>query len=177
MTGVPLGGAATGLGVDATLSIERTTTGAVRVTCATAPGWAKVARTPLELARALADGWNEASVAAYATRRAEPYDVALHDNAAEEVSRAGRLLPVDADERAGMMTSLACTAQPSATGRATAPTYDPMMWSQMPDGRWVSPAGRKYGPSTQVARRIMAKRAEAGIDTPADLPSRGLFAS
>lgn len=163
MGAVPLGAA--GLGADVALQVERTTSGAMRVSCPDAPGWAMTVRTPHELARALDAGWREAAVAQYAERKAEPYDLALHDVAAAEAVKTGRLLPVDVDERERALRLLPCAM--STVPSVSTATYDPMLWRMLDDGRWVSPGGRTYGRDTQVVRRIMAKRAEAGIDTPA----------
>jgi hypothetical protein len=152
--------------LDAAVTVERTTGGALRVTCEAAPGWALVVRTPVELARAVTAGWQEAAVAEYARRKQAPYDITLHDNAAGELAKTGRLVPIDPDARDAAIATLACAAQPDATGRAISPTYDAMEWQPLADGRWVSPAGRVYGSQTQVAQRIIAKRAAMGIDTP-----------
>lgn len=157
---VPLGGVAAGM--DAALTVERTTGGGVRVTCPDAPGWAAVARTPVELARALAEGWREAAVAAYAARQGERYDLAIHDQAAEEVSASGRQLPADAEERAAMLETLSCSVVPRpAEDRGAA--HDPLAWSPLPDGRWVSPSGRRYRSDAQVVQRIVEKRAAMGV--------------
>lgn len=167
---VPLGAVAAGM--DAALTVERTTGGGVRVTCPDAPGWVAVARTPHELARALAEGWREAAVAAYAARQGERYDLAVHDQAAEEVSSTGRQLPEDPEERAALLATLSCSVIPRAAEERGA-AHDPLAWTPLPDGRWVSPSGRRYKAETQVVRRIVEKRAAMGVDV-TDASPRGL---
>lgn len=165
---VPIGGSVHGLGAEVPLTVELTT-GGVQVTCVAAPGWSASARTVQQLAQALRQGWQEAAVARYAARRGEPYDRVLHDDAADEVSRSGRVqsLPVDADARDRMISGLACSVVPltSSGGRVTGTTHDPLAWRPLPDGRWVSPTGRAWGAQTQVVRQVVAKRAAMGVGT------------
>lgn len=162
MTAVPLGGSAAGLGSATALTIERTTGGGVRVTCDAAPGWNAVARTPVELHRAITEGWREADVAAYAQREGQTYDLLAHDVAAVNLSLQGATLPVDVDEQ--QLVIAAVTAAATVPGELPK-RADPLAWTPMPDGRWQSPSGRVYGPQTQVVQRVVAHRAEMGVDT------------
>lgn len=164
MTAVPLGGAAAGLGSAAALTIERTTGGGVRITCDRAPGWAAMARTPVELHRAITEGWREADVAAYAQRAGETYDLLAHDRAAIDLSLQGAQLPSDVDERLAVIAETTTTAH--APGDESPRRADPLAWTPEADGRWRSPSGRLYGPQTQVVQRVIAHRAEMGVDTP-----------
>lgn len=162
MTAVPLGGAAAGLGSAAALTVERTTAGGVRVTCSQAPGWARTARTPIELAHALTEGWREAEVASYAQQRGEAYDLQAHDRAAMELSLQGEQLPHDADEQRRVVNAVNAAAhEPGATGKRA----DPLAWKRTGDGAWLSPSGRRYGAETQVVQRVVALRQEMGVDT------------
>lgn len=162
MTAVPLGGSAAGLGSAAALTIERTTSGGVRVTCDAAPGWTAVARTPIELHRAITEGWREADVAAYAQRAGETYDLLAHDRAAVDLSLQGMQLPVDVDEQRAMVADVITAAH---TPGDLPKRADPLAWTPEPDGTWRSPSGRIYGPQTQVVQRVIAHRAEMGVDT------------
>lgn len=163
---VPLGGAAAALGAGAasTLTVERTTMGGVRVTCPTAPGWCATPRTPIELARALMEGWREADVAAYARTKEQPYDLTAHDVAAAELAMAGEQLPPAGPAQMERVETVRFQAR--SVG-ATSKRADPLAWQPQEDGSWESPSGRKYGPETQVVRRVMALRADMGVDTAA----------
>lgn len=164
MQDVPLGGVAAGLGASAALTIERTTSGGVRVTCDAAPGWVATARTPVELARAVTMGWREADVASYAQQRGETYDLLAHDRAAVELAQQGEQLPTDADERHAVLIVVNGAARD--VGNTTARRADPLAWQPQSDGAWLSPSGRRYGAQTQVVQRVIALRAEMGVDTP-----------
>lgn len=162
MTGVPLGGSAAGLGSATALTIERTTGGGVRVTCDDAPGWCAVARTPVELHRAISEGWREADVAAYAQRAGQTYDLLAHDVAAVNLSLQGAQLPIDVDEQHAAIAAVVSTAM---TPGELPKRSNSLAWTPEPDGRWRSPSGRIYGPQTQVVQRVIAQRAEMGVDT------------
>lgn len=164
---VPIGGTSFGLGLDAPLTIERTTGGGVRITCPRAPGWTRTARSVQDLAQAMREGWAEAAVAAYAAEHGQPYDLTLHDEAAAEAARTSTVLPADLDERTAAISQLACSVVPTTStgGRQTATTHDPLAWKPLPDGRWVSPNGRIYGSDTQVVQRVTTKRAAMGVGT------------
>lgn len=159
--GVPLGGSAAGLS-PAALTVERTTSGGVRVTCPDAPGWAATARTPMELAHAITAGWREADVASYAQQRGQMYDLRAHDLAATELSVEGVQLPADDAEREEMVLALSSSARgPGATSKRA----DPLSWQPQPNGTWMSPSGRTYGATTQVVQRVVALRQEMGVGT------------
>lgn len=40
--------------------------------------------------------------------------------------------------------------------------YSPRAWHETADGGWMSPAGRKYRPDSQVVKRVRAKLTELG---------------
>lgn len=164
MTAMASGPVPIGAGAGAALVIERTTAGGVRVTCPVAPGWAAVARSPYDLARALEAGWREADVATYAARRGERYDLALHDRAAAELASLGEQLPYGTDEATSTIAALASRdVQTLAVGKA----HSPLAWEELPDGQMRSPTGRVYGSGTQMVARVRERRAEMGVDTPA----------
>lgn len=159
---VPLGATAARLGSEAALTVERMTSGGVRVTCPEAPGWARTARTPIELAHALTEGWQEAEVASYAQQRGQTYDLLAHDRAALELATDGLQLPADPGEREELVEQVANAARlPGATSKRA----DPLAWTPQSNGSWLSPSGRCYGATTQVVQRVLALRQEMGIGT------------
>lgn len=165
-TSAPDGRATFAMGSDAAITIERTTSGALRVSSPDAPGWSSVAVDRVGLLRSIDEGFREAAVAAYAAARSQPYDVALHDQAAEEASLAGKVLPLNPDARDAMLATLACSAGPlPSVSTRPGDVHDPLSWRELADGRWVSPSGRCYGSGTQVVQRVMEKRANMGVGT------------
>lgn len=163
----PSGRATFAMGADATITVERTTSGALRVSSPDAPGWSSVATDRVALLRAIDEAFSEAAVAAYARSRGKPYDVALHDQAAEEASLTGKVLPLHPAARERMMQGLACSVGGALEGHSTRPgdVHDPLAWRPLADGRWVSPSGRTYGANTQVVQRVMEKRSNMGVGT------------
>lgn len=163
----PSGRATFAMGSDATITIERTTSGGLRVSSPDAPGWSTAVTDRVSLMRAIDDGFREAAIAAYARAKAQPYDVALHDQAAEEASLSGKVLPLNPVARERMMQTLACSVGGPVLGATTEPgaVHDPLAWRPLADGRWVSPSGRTYGAGTQVVQRVMEKRSNMGVGT------------
>lgn len=51
------------------------------------------------------------------------------------------------------------------SGKPRESTYDPADYTPLPDGRWLTPSGRKYGPDSWVMRQVLAKRAILGLPT------------
>lgn len=166
---VPLGATAARLAVD-TLLVQRLPEGGVRISSPLAAGWSATARNPQQLARALHDGWAETDIAVYAARRGEPYDLALHDQAAQEASAGPDIqqLPPDPDARAQVISLMGASAMTASGLRQTASTHDPLAWRELPDGAWASPSGRRYGAGTRQVRLVMAKRQAMGVDTGPD---------
>lgn len=162
----PSGRATFVMGAEASVVIERTTSGGLLVSSPDAPGWSSAVTDRVSLLRAVDEAFREASIAAYARARAQPYDVALHDQAAEEAGVAGKVLPINPDARDAMMATLACSVGPlpSVTTRP-GDSHDPLAWRPLTDGRWVSPSGRTYGATTQVVQRVIEKRANMGVGT------------
>lgn len=162
----PSGRATFAMGADAVITIERTTSGALRVSSPDAPGWSTTATDRVALLQAIDETFREAAIAAYARSRSVPYDVALHDQAAEEASVAGKVLPIDPAKRDAMLQTLPCSVGPRPeVSTRPGDVHDPLAWKPLADGRWVSPSGRTYGAATQVVQRVIEKRANMGIGT------------
>ncbi len=139
-------------------------------------GWAAVAYTPQELARALHDGWTEAEIAGYARWRGSSYDTpeAMEQGHRPVPPRA----PVTAAQRAEdaqRPRSVLPPGQPWGSNRRLLrpDTADPADWTILPNGRLQAPArsdGKPpltYGRDTTMGRRILERRAAAGLPTAA----------
>lgn len=123
--------------------------GGYRVAMTGARGWAAVATNPVQLARAVEQGFLESQVAAYARAKGEAYDLdALTTH-----------VPGDA---------LADSPQGRARDRRAprrAKVFAPEEWTRMEDGRWRSPGtGRAYREDSKLVQGILAKRGAAGLD-------------
>lgn len=120
--------------------------GGLRVSTPLARGWAMVARTPQELARAIGAAFTEAQVASYARWRGETYEL---DEMTDVV--AGDALA-------------AATRTVQFRRRVRADQHNPADWSQLSDGSWRSPGGFTYRPDTAVVARVRASRRRLGLD-------------
>lgn len=122
--------------------------GRIRVSSPQARGWAAVARTPMELARAVTAAFTEVQVAAYSAWHGEAYDLdelTLVDPASPLTAAA---TPVDMEPR------------------RRSDIHSPAAWTPLSNGRWRSPAGREFRADTETVRRIRAKRRQMGIPEP-----------
>jgi hypothetical protein len=116
------------------------------------PGWAVPARTPAELAQMMEQAWTEAAIAAYARLRGTLYDLAE----TEEVIPREAYVAVDTCHPAEAPDEV---EQQRRKKRARHPaTHAPEQWTELSDGRWLSPAGHRYGPDTKQVRAIVASR-------------------
>ena len=110
--------------------------------------WARDARTPEQLARAVAEAFREAQCAAYADFRGEAYDRAVPSRRVTGRAERRRL--------GGFRTD----------------TYDPRDWARYEDGTWRSPAGLRYRPESQVVARVIQRRIALGLPPePSALPT------
>lgn len=138
-----------------TLVVERTSTGGMLVRSPKLPGWARAARTPIQVAEAVAAAFTEAEVAAYARFRGTVYDVAeVADQVPTQALTAARRHPAE--------------PAPQVVGHGKAATQRPDVhpldrWQPLEDGRWLSPDGRRFGAGTSMVASIIAKRTEAGL--------------
>jgi hypothetical protein len=67
-----------------------------------------------------------------------------------EAYAAGRPHPAEAPDEVGR----------ARRRRQQQGVHQPEQWVELPDGRWMSPRGQKYGPETLVASRV--RRARGG---------------
>lgn len=119
--------------------VEQLDGGMWRFTMPRAPGWAAVARNPVEATHALRRAFTEAQVAAYSDWRQTLYD--SPEAAGPEFRRS----------------------RPKARSARRCDTYHPTEWRLDVDGRWVSPRGLRYPESRQVVQRVMAARRQMGL--------------
>lgn len=139
-----------------TVTIRRDEHG-VLVTSERLPGWGRHARTPHQIAEAVAAAFTESEVAAYARFRGTTYDVAeLADQVPTQALARTRRHP-DEPRPAVVGHSASATARPDV--------HPLEAWQPLPDGRWRSPDGRRFGAHTAMVASITAKRAAAGLPT------------
>src|SRR5689334_20837061 len=132
--------------------VRRAPGGGLLLSTPLTPGWCVPARTPAELAQRMEQAWLEYACAAYARVRGTLYDLAAtEEEIPPEAYAVGREHPAEAvpDE-----------VSKARRRRAQRGIHDPEQWVELPDGRWLSPSGQKYGPQTLVASRV--RRARGG---------------
>jgi hypothetical protein len=128
------------------LRVEPLPGGGVRVSTPQARGWAAVAKSESELARAVLSAFTEVQIAAYSAWKGQVYDL----DALTDVD------PAD--------PKTALPAPPVRRNRTTrSDVAHPSEWARLPDGRWRSPRGRVYGPESQLVRRVVQNRRALGI--------------
>lgn len=140
-----------------TVTVERTESGRLRVTSPSLPGWQRVAASPVEVGAIVArEVFAEAEIASYARFRGSVYDAALL-----EVDR----IPSQADTRHPAEPAPSAPVVPSyADGAPFRPDqHDPADWTPLPDGRWLSPGGRRFREDTPLVASVIAKRQAAGL--------------
>jgi hypothetical protein len=135
-----------------TLVVTRRPGGGLIIRTPLCPGWAAPATCPAELAQRVEQAWLEAAVAAYARLRGVLYDLA----ATEEVIPPQAYAAVPTQHPAEEADEV--TAARTRRRQRHPATHDPEQWVELPDGGWMSPRGRRYGPQTRVASAVRAKR-------------------
>lgn len=126
------------------LIVEQLDGGMWRFTLPRAPGWAAVARNPVEAAHAIRAGFTEAQVAAYSDWRGTLYDTP--EAAGPEFRRH----------------------RPRARSSRRCDVYAPTEWRLDVDGYWISPKGHRYPEDRQVVQRVMRARREMGLSARPD---------
>lgn len=127
------------------LRVEQLPEGGVRLSTPQARGWAAVAKTDSELARAVLSAFTEVQIAAYSAWKGQVYDL-------------DALTDVDPTDPA-----TALPAPPRRNRSTRSDVAHPSEWARLPDGRWRSPRGRVYGPDSQLVRRVVQNRRAIGI--------------
>jgi hypothetical protein len=116
------------------------------------PGWAYPASTPADLARGVELACAEYAVAAYARLRGILYDLAETEETIppEAYAAADRPHPEETPDEVGLARRRRKARHPA--------THEPEQWTELSDGRWLSPTGRRYGPDTKQVRAVVASR-------------------
>lgn len=146
-----------------TVTMTRTETGYLLESPAL-PGWAAHAHSITGLRDAVSKAFCEYEAANYARFRGVPYDASSFaadsfDDPAPAIScppderRHPAEPPVSEVPRIGW--SKAATVRPD--------THDPAAWTPLPDGRWLSPSGRRYREDTAMVAAVCARRTELGL--------------
>lgn len=128
----------------------------LRVSTPAARGWAAVARTPHDLARAVTAAFTEAQVAAHARWRGAEYDL-------DALTAA---VPGDPMAPPRERTRRRTPGAPGVgwkSGQQRPDTYSPADWQRCDDGRWLSPGGRRYQQSNPIVVRVLAARRRLGL--------------
>ena len=118
------------------------------------PGWAVPARTPAELAAMMEQAWAEAAIAAYARLRGVLYDLAETEEVIPpEAYAAGREHPAEVPDEVERQRRKRRVDHPA--------TYEPEQWTELSDGAWLSPTGRRYRPDSKQVRAVVASMGRA----------------
>jgi hypothetical protein len=140
-----------------TLTVDSLPDGSLRVTTPTARGWAAVARSQADLARAVQGAFTEAQVAAYAAWRGTTYDLSeITDHVPGDP-----LAPPRPKRRARRTRG----GDGWGYGQQRPDVHLPTEWTELPDGRWRSPGGRAYRADAAVVQRVRARLAMTTIPT------------
>lgn len=126
---------------EVTVTIRRLSSGRIRFDSPQLPGWARALEPREPVGRIATEALTEAQIADYSRQRGVEYDGAEH---------------APPRRRPGLF----------ATGRAGG-RLNPADWTPLPDGRWLSPGGRRYGADTQRAREVRRARERLGLPTQA----------
>jgi hypothetical protein len=118
------------------------------------PGWAYCAQSPAELALGVEQAFTEAAIAAYARLRGILYDLAETEEVIPPAAYArGARHPAEPAEPPEPVDEVA------ARRRVKHPrTHEPEEWTELADGYWLSPAGRRYSPGAAIVASVRAAR-------------------
>jgi hypothetical protein len=135
-----------------TVRVEQLENGRLRISTPTARGWAAVAATQPELARAIQGAFTEAQVAAYARWRGTRYDLDALTAHVPGDALAGK--KGQRKQGTGKTNKRAPRAGEGwGYGQQRPDVHLPNEWAEQPDGRWRSPSGRMYrSDAAQVVR-------------------------
>lgn len=142
---------------EVSVRIESLPGGRLRVSSPAARGWAAVVGNQQQLSEAITSAFVEAQVAAYARWKAERYDL---DELTEPVT-GDPLAPPRARQRRRRNTS----EEGWGTHQRRPDAHDPEEWVKMPDGRWQSPTGMRWGANTAMVQRVVTRRRNLGLPT------------
>jgi hypothetical protein len=115
------------------------------------PGWAFPATCPAELARGIEQAWTECALAAYARLRGALYELAETEEVIPPEAYAhGAEHPAETPDEVEAARRRKRARHPA--------THEPEQWTELSDGGWLSPTGRRYGPDTKQVRAVVASR-------------------
>lgn len=132
--------------------VDQLPDGRLRISTPTARGWAAVASTQPELARAIQGAFTEAQVAAYARWRGTRYDLdAMTAHVPGDALAGGK--PQRKSAKGNSNKRAPRAGEGWSYGQQRPDVHLPTEWTEQPDGRWRSPSGRMYRPdAAQVVR-------------------------
>jgi hypothetical protein len=131
------------------LLVSRGPDGRVVLSTPLTPGWSFCAPTPAELARGIEQAWTEYAIAAYARLRGALYDLAETEEVIPpEAYAQTREHPCEVPDEVERQRRKRRIDHPA--------TYEPEQWTELSDGHWLSPTGRRYRPDTKQVRAVVA---------------------
>ncbi len=138
------------------LIVRRAGDGTLLLSTPMTPGWCVPATTPAELALGVEQAFTECALAAYARLRGALYDLAdTEDEIPAEAYPAGARHPAEpAPPAAPTVDEVARQRRRTKHPR----THEPEDWAELPDGRLLSPGGRRYPRDHPQARRVLIAR-------------------
>lgn len=135
-----------------TLKVRRAQGGRLVLSVPSCPGWAFPATTPADLARGIEQAYAEATIAAYARLRGCLYDLAETEEVIPpEAYARGSRHPAEPEPPAEVVDEVA-----EKRRKKHPKTHAPEEWTELSDGYWLSPTGRRYGPGTRQVRAVVA---------------------
>lgn len=152
-----------------TLEVERLAgpTPAYRVTSMRMPGWAAVTRSPVELARTVAQMWRHAESAPTVE---DPHPADPRSSGPRRRHLAA--VPDEPDEPTRRQSQLPNGARWGTERYLLRPDVaDPAAWTVLPNGRLMAPPNPEkpgarrltYGPDTTMGRRVLERRRAVGL--------------
>lgn len=141
--------------IELRLLVRRTDDGGLAVRTPVTPGWCMVAKTPQQLALVIEQAWAEVAIAAYARLRGVLYDLAQHEECIPAAAFAAT--PPHPNELDNLIEQTVDEVT-AARRRKHPKTHAPEDWRELEDGRWLSPGGRVYQPTSKTVARVAAAR-------------------
>lgn len=150
---------------DLLLRIARTPAG-LQISSPQLPGWSTMARGPVPIAQAVEAGFTELACAMYAAQRDQPYDLVVHDLAAQKIANLGQEISIDDVAVVAAGAPRRQSGQRISRHGVNGPRHDPFAWIDLENGYWQSPAGHRYPSSAQKVRQVIAARERLAAERP-----------
>lgn len=136
------------------LLVSRGADGRLVLSTPMTPGWSYAAMTPAELARGVEQAFAECAIAAYARLRGVLYDLAeTEERIPPEAYARGAVHPAEPQPEPEPVDEVAVKRRTKHPR-----THEPEEWTELSDGYWLSPAGRRYSPSASIVASVRAAR-------------------